>query len=177
MMRNPENRLDLPYYMAIRAALGLRDTVTEEDLRSSEQQTIAELIKKAEADNRNYVLYKDYDRKDPLQYQIENSLGRFNFSKDDEGNYTVVDNYDFMNPDRQSEAAKAQRAGMLTNIADFIGVLPETIMGAYKQTRGRDDVNFLGHAAFRLGEQYGNRFLNDITFPVNINLPRGMFSK
>ena len=117
----------------------------------------------------------DYNRKDPLEYQIENSLGQYNFSRDAEGNYNVIDNYDFMNEVRRPEVEKYQRTGMLTNIADFIDVIPSTVLNAYYQSENRPDVRFLDQAAFRLAEQYGNRFLNNITFPVNINLPKGMF--
>jgi len=167
--------MEMAPYMFIRSALGMRDTLTESDIGKLEQEAIATAIKRAEKAGRDYVTYMDYNRKDPLEYQIENSLGQFNFSRDAEGNYNVIDNYDFMNEVRRPEVEKYQRTGMLTNIADFIDVIPSTVLNAYYQSENRPDVRFLDQAAFRLAEQYGNRFLNDITFPVNINLPKGMF--
>jgi hypothetical protein len=167
--------MEMAPYMGIRAALGMRSTLTEDDLGPLEKQAIADVIKKAQAANRDHVTYVDYDRKDPLQYQIENSLGQFNFSTDAEGNYKVEDNYDFMNDVREADVLKYRNNDLLSNILDFRMAIPETLMKAYDQTKDRDDVRFLDQSLFRLGEEYGNRFLNDIVFPVDVTLPKGMF--
>jgi hypothetical protein len=87
----------------IKFAMGDTEGLTEKDFSDDDMKIIRSLIEKAESEGKSSVQYHDYpsgnfpedvDKMSP-EGRVMTTLGRFTFDKDDEGSYTVSDNYDF----------------------------------------------------------------------------------
>jgi len=89
----------------IKFAMGDTEGLTEKDFSDEDISLIRSLIENAESQGRSSVQYHDYpsgefpedvDKLSP-EGRVMTTLGRFTFEKDDDGGYTVSDNYDFNN--------------------------------------------------------------------------------
>lgn len=89
----------------IKFAMGDKEGLNEKDFSDEDMAFIRSLVDEAERQGRSDVQYHDYpsgkfpedvDKMSP-EGRVMTTLGRFTFDKDDEGNYTVSDKYDFNN--------------------------------------------------------------------------------
>ena len=91
---------------------GNRDPITEQNLSQDQMTALREIIQTAEQKGRQgNVQYSDYSKfkagpEHNPHISLENTLGRFNYVQNPDGSITVIDRYDFVNPQRE-EAIKA----------------------------------------------------------------------
>lgn len=124
----PETKLIPPNAKALaRYVSGDETPLDEGDIRAM-QRPILDAIIQAESEGRDYVKYEDYgkgarNKTDAISEMgvLEGSgipattLGRFNFSKNEDGTYDIRDKYDFNN----REQSKA-------NLEEKLGIDPES---------------------------------------------------
>lgn len=149
--------------------------ILNRDFTPSQLVTIASLAVKAEASGRSYVTYEDYTAlgqrntylpgesagsSNPL-YQVQTTLGQFNFEKMKSGSYRVTDTYNF-NP-VFGDTREASQLALKATMAHMMGFKAGDF--GYRAVTGTDQPSFgvptggkLKETAYNMMRAYGEAY-------------------
>jgi len=152
---------------------GQHRPILNSDFTPEQLIVISSLAAEAEASGRSYVTYEDYTSlgqsntylpevnagsSDPL-YQVQTTLGQFNFEKMESGSYRVTDTYNF-NP--MFSTRDESQLVFLATIAFMMGFRAGDV--GYKAITGTDKESFvntgrgLKETAYNLMRTYGEAY-------------------
>lgn len=146
--------------------LGNREPITEKDLTQEELAGIQAVIEQSQKrGSKGDVQYKDYsaftgrNARPEFNPQIatKTALGRFNYTQNPDGSYTVTDRYDFFNPERQQAIEEYQQ---MTPVKRALTVAGRTLADNPMKW------------PTNLASELGNAYIGNEGRDVNINLPR-----